>query len=294
MRIGIIGTGNIGQLLLARWINHPQATRIHAYNRTATKLNALRSTYPTLVIERTNTDVVRQCDWIVLGVKPREYPALIEEIQPHVRPYQLILAVTSPVTIAQLQRTLPCKIAKIIPSFTNRIQEGVVLVVHGDRLAPEDRHRLDELLGVLGTPKTIDDAHVRIASDFTSCAPAYIASLLQAWIKEAHTHTGISPAETQQYVALMLKGTAQLLTAGETLATIRQTICVPGGITAAGVRILDPESAALWNTVIHVTHAKFEEECTHLAQQFDRMISYDEVDQTTFGDDHATHGTPIE
>jgi competence protein ComER len=278
MRIGMIGGGVIGQLLASTWHAH------HMYTRTRARIDDWAKQHPHIVIEPSIDALVSHSSLICLCVKPRDYPDVLRALRPIVRPDHIVLLVTSPITIAQLEQCLPCKVAQAIPSITNHMHEGAVLVAYGSRLDEADRDALDTLLRSLGTPVPISPAHVRIAADIASCGPAYVATLIDALVDAAHTRTGMSHATARTLSSLMVRGTGQLLCAGRTPTDVRQSVSVPGGLTAQGTAVLDAIAPTMWDDVLSRTDAAYARECMHLAHVLSTLDN--DVDESAFCDDH--------
>ncbi len=117
---------------------------------------------------------------IFLCVKPVEYKKnVLDEIRSVVQPSQIVISITSPVLIEQLEDQLPCKIVKMIPSITNFVLSGATLCIHGSRMSAKDIDRVENLLGYISAPIRIAEQNTRISSDLSSCGPAFLAFFLQ-------------------------------------------------------------------------------------------------------------------
>ena len=83
--------------------------------------------------------------------------------------------------IHHLEELLPCKIAKVIPSITNYELSGATLCMYSERMNEEDRKGLEQLLGGIGVPHPYSGTHTRIASDLSSCGPAFLGYFVDSW-----------------------------------------------------------------------------------------------------------------
>jgi competence protein ComER len=263
MNIGFIGTGSMGSILIESFIQsgalRPQ--EIIASNRSSNKINDLIQHHNGLRLALTNSEVVLQSHIIFLCVKPSEFNNVIAEIKPHVLPSQIIVSITSPITLAYLEDQLNGKIAKIIPSITNYVLSGATLCIYGERMLHEDKLEVERLLAYISEPIRIHEQFTRISSDISSCGPAFFALILQKFIEAAVEETGIAHAEANRLASEMLLGTGKLLTKGGfTPQGLQKRVSVPGGITAEGLRLLEEKLDGVFNQLIHITHAKFEED----------------------------------
>jgi competence protein ComER len=263
MNIGFIGTGSMGSILIESFIQsgalRPQ--EMIASNRSSNKINQLIQRHQGLRLANNNADVVLQSSIIFLCVKPSEFKQVIADIQPHVSTSQIIISITSSITLTYLEDQLNGKIAKIIPSITNYVLSGATLCIYGERMLREDMLEIERLLAYISEPIRIHEQFTRVTSDISSCGPAFFALILQKFIEAAVEETGISYAEANRLASEMLLGTGKLLTIGGfTPQELQKRVSVPGGITAEGIRLLEEKLDGVFNQLIHITHAKFEED----------------------------------
>jgi len=261
--IGFIGTGSMGNILISSFIRSGavNANEIIASNRTRGNSDALRNRFPGLIAANNNIETVQQSNITFICVKPLEFKQVIEQIRPYVKREQIIVSITSPVLIAHLEEQLPCKIAKVIPSITNQVCSGASLCMYGSRMEAEDRKLLDQLLRSISTPLSIDEQFARVTSDISSCGPAFLCFFVQKLIDASVEETGICREEATKIAAEMVLGTGRLLTSGEyTPETLQHSVCVPGGVTAEGIRLMTSELEGMFNKLIQTTHTKYEDD----------------------------------
>ncbi|MWV45331.1 late competence protein ComER [Paenibacillus sp. HJL G12] len=263
MKVGFIGTGSMGSMLLDAFITSgalkPQ--QIFASNRTAEKAELLAQRHPGLNVCSSNVENVKNSDILFLCVKPLQYKVLIDEIGDEVHPDQILVSITSPVQIHHLESALTCKIAKIIPSITHLTLSGASLCMYGSRITAEDRLLLEKLVGSFSRPLEIQESHVRITSDFSSCGPAFISFFLDQWIEAAVEKTGISRDHCTALASEMLLGTGKLLTEGGFKPQeLQERVAVPGGITAEALSLLKHSLDGVFHQLISTTHAKYDED----------------------------------
>lgn len=276
MKIGFIGTGSMGSLLIDAFLSSG-ATKpcdVLASNRSWNKLLELQERHPGLSICRSNKDIATGSDIIFICVKPLEFKTLIDEIGPSLRSEQIVVSITSPVQLHHLESALPSKIAKVIPSITHRVKSGTSLCVFGSRLNKEDRLVLVNLLSFIGVPLEIEEAHTRISSDFSSCGPAFLSYFIERWIEAAVRATGIEETLVSQLAGEMLLGTGKLLTEGNfTPQELQERVAVPGGITAEALNHLRISLEGVFERLITTTHDKYDEDVTKL----DALFGYNNI-----------------
>jgi pyrroline-5-carboxylate reductase len=85
----------------------------------------------------------------------------------------------------------------------------------------------------------LDDGLVDVAMGLMSCAPAYVALVVEAQV-DAGVRRGIPAAQASELVVATLAGTAELLSRrGYDTLAIRREVASPGGLTARGLDALE-------------------------------------------------------
>jgi competence protein ComER len=272
MKIGIIGTGNMGGILISSFIESlaVQPSRMMIINRTRHKAEKIKEKYPDLMIGNTINDVVRFSDIIFLCVKPIEFYPILHGLKEDFREQHLLISITSPISLAQLESVVPCNVARVIPSITNRALAGASLITFGENCKRGQRERIIDLMSHVSTPVLIDEDVTRISSDIASCGPAFFSFLLQRFIKSAVDHTKISEEKATYLASEMIIGMGKLLEKEIfTLPTLMKKVCVKGGVTGEALKVFEDEIGPLFDHVIHKTHEKYDEDCGVVLEQFE-------------------------
>ncbi|TPG72953.1 late competence protein ComER [Brevibacillus laterosporus] len=274
MRLGFIGTGSMGGMLIQSFIRSQAVLpeNIRAFNRTLDKLSILQEQFPGLQIASNNADVVTNCDLIFLCVKPKEYRTALAEFASSLSREQVLITITSPILVEELEELVPCQVIRAVPSITNHALSGLVLLEYGRRATDETKERLLHLLSHIGLPLEIQLPFLRISADIASCGPAFLSYTMQQIIRSAEEETGL-PHETAVHLTTqMLIGVAELLKQGHfTLPELQARVCVPGGITGEGLRILQASLPGVFHHVFRITQKKFVEDQREMKEQLERQ-----------------------
>ncbi|EGG37151.1 late competence protein ComER [Paenibacillus sp. HGF5] len=276
MKVGFIGTGSMGSLLIDAFIQSgallPEQIRVS--NRSPEKPLQLAKRHPGLTVCSSNTETASQSDLLFLCIKPLEFKTVIGEIKDRLETRQIAISITSPVQLIHLESSLPCKVAKIIPSITNITGGGASLCMYGSRIKEEDRQLIESLLSYISRPLKILESHTRITSDFSSCGPAFLSLFMEKWIDAAVEMTGIDRRSLNALAGEMLLGTGKLLTEeGFSPEELQKRVAVPGGITAQALALLESNLNGLFYQLIQTTHDKYEEDLAKLDAAFGFTIN---------------------
>jgi competence protein ComER len=271
MRVGFIGTGSMGSILVEAFIatGALQPQQITASNRSIAKVEKLREKHPGLNIAVHNHTTVENSDIIFLCIKPLEFKRVMDEILPSLNKSHFVISITSPILLSDLEQQLPSKVAKVIPSITNCVGAGASLVMFGSRCTDEERKSVFSLFSSISKPIEIDESYTRVSSDIVSCGPAFMSYLLQRFIAAAVEETGISTEQATFLTTEMIVGLASLLSDGPfTLETLQKRVLVPGGVTGAGLAAFEDQLGDVFNQVFRNTHKKFQTDLDEVSQMF--------------------------
>lgn len=258
-KVGFIGTGSMGRILIEAFLKSGalEPADIVISNRTKRKAERLAELYPGIRLADTNADLIKDSDICLICVKPLEYGGVLDEIKDVLRDDHLVISITSPVMLRDMEARIPCKIAKIVPSITNAALYGASLCMYGSRLTAEDRKKLFNLFRRISRPIEIKEEHIRVASDLASCGPAFLSFLMQR-LAQAATEVAEIPEETAvQLVDEMIYGVGKLLTEGGfTLQSLQNRVAVPGGVTRDGLDILENRIGNVFDELLQMTQQK--------------------------------------
>ena len=174
MKVGFIGTGSMGSLLIDAFIQSgallPEQIRVS--NRSPEKPMQLAKRHPGLTVCSCNTETASQSDLLFLCIKPLEFKSVISEIKDR----------RSPANRHIHHKSGPTDPSGIIAALQggenhtehhqpNRRRSIVMHVRFPNK--EEDRQLIESLLSYISRPLEILESHTRITSDFSSRGPAF-------------------------------------------------------------------------------------------------------------------------
>jgi competence protein ComER len=257
--VGFVGTGSMGSMLVRSLIGSRalRAERVVASNRSAGRLNRLAEEVPGL---RTAplADLFCQCDTVFLCVKPPDILTVLADAGRYISEAHLLIVITNSVDLADLEAAVPARLAKVIPSLTQTVGAGIALLIFGSRCTEHDRSALHRLLAHISRPFIIDESQARIASDLTSCGPAFLSHVYRALARAAgRCQPDLPPPVVEAMVLQTTVATARLLDeTGLSFDHVIEKVSTPGGITAEGIKVLDQHLESVWEEMIRTTVAK--------------------------------------
>lgn len=273
LNIGFIGTGNMGKILIEAIIeSHSLApSAIFMTNRTIAKAAAINKIYPETNVMDNASEVIKHSDIIFICVKPLDIHPLLLNVRHLLRRDKCLISITSPVQVEQLESIVNCQVARVIPSITNRAFAGVSLFTFGNSCSNEMQQKIEKLFEGISTPVEIENEITRVASDIVSCGPAFFSYLLQRFVNGAVKETEISQEKAVQLASEMIIGMGKLLeTELYTLPTLQEKVCVKGGVTGKGIKVLEEELGPVFENLIKSTHRKYDEDIEEVRRQFEK------------------------
>ena len=213
MKIGFIGTGNMGRILIEAFVESEAVNpdQLFITNRTIARAVEIQNKYPQVTVVASSEEVVRSADIIFLCVKPLDFHSLLKQVAPHLTTEQCVVSITSPITVQLLEYLVPCHIARVIPSINNRALSGSSLITFSDRCSAHFRNFIETTFRRISTPVYIDERVTRAASDIASCGPAFFSYLLQRFIDAAVRKTHITREQATMLTSEMIIGLGELL-----------------------------------------------------------------------------------
>ncbi|MFZ5824854.1 MAG: NAD(P)-binding domain-containing protein [Bacillota bacterium] len=260
MSVGFIGMGNMGQMLVGAFARSGvlRPGEIVISNRSPEKLDQVASRVPGITKAFTNGELARRCETVFLCIKPGETREVLDEMGPYITPSHLLVTINNTIEIPMIERRTRARVAKVIPSVVQTVGAGASLVMFGERCTASDRTLIMRLFEAISHPYLIDESHARVASDLTSCGPAFLSYAFRAFAEAARHYAPDLPRETvDSMIRVTARATCELMEkTGCTFDDIIARVSTPGGVTADGIKVMDELFDGVWEQVIETTIRK--------------------------------------
>ena len=241
-RLIILGGGRMGAalaegLLRVQWCDRAELLIIQ---RGEEKAQALRDRFPGVsVATELSADQVGPDTGVVLCVKP-DYAEGMARLCSAVGVTRL-LSVVAGLSTERLQAcfTGPVAVIRSMPNTPVLVGKGVSAITGGAHCTSADLDWADSVLGAVGVVVRVTERQIDAVSGLSGPMPAYLYLVVEALI-EAGVHQGLSRDISTQLVVASFEGSAALLSeSGERPEELRYQVTSPGGVTAAGLRMLE-------------------------------------------------------
>lgn len=240
-KIGFIGAGNMATTM-AMGLFEAEITPANVLlsNRSPEKLQPLAK----LGMQTTqdNTVVAKDCDVIVLAVKPKQIADVCREISKSLKKDAIIISVAAGVSATfiskNLGRELPIFVA--MPNVASAVGAGVTGVVMPESATEAMCDEVEDVLSMLGMVVWLEDeAGLPAITAISGSGIAYFFKFM-ACMEQAAAEMGLPADVTRFMVAQTALGAAKMsIESDESSEDLCQRVASPGGATAAGLAVLD-------------------------------------------------------
>jgi pyrroline-5-carboxylate reductase len=239
MRIAILGTGKIGESLLAGLRSSDWAD-IVASSRRQERADELHERHG---VETTtsNGEAIRGADVVVLAVKPQDIETLLGEIGHLLTAEQTVLSIAAAIPTAAIERHVAgdVPVVRAMPNAPATVHEGIAGMCPGRHASQEHLERAGTVLRAVGDVVVVPEEHMDAVTAVSGSGPAYYALLAEAMI-EAGILLGLSREVSTKLVVQTMLGSAKLLRDENVHPVeLREAVTSPGGTTIRAIRELE-------------------------------------------------------
>ncbi len=242
MRVGIIGVGNIGKIILERLLISGKFSpeEIVIYNRTRSK--AQKYADRGVKIAPDNRTLVEKSDVVFLCVKPQDSDVMFRQIEGADTREKTFVSTMVGIKISQISEKTGSRYAvRIMPNIPAMIGKGITPTSFSDAFDEERKREVVHILETLGKVVEVPEKHMAAVTSLSGSGPAFVFVLIESLI-DAGLRLGLSYDLSRELVIETLKGSAELLQVmGNHPGEFRHIVTSPAGTTIEGIYSLERE-----------------------------------------------------
>ena len=308
MNIGIIGYGHMGSMIVENILKLEllfDDEKLIISNRNIEKIQHLKEEYEELAIEITddNTELASKCEKIIIAVETPQFKDVLKEIKPFLKDDCHIIYTCSGLEFENVEKIHDGKFSMIIPTYASTVsssnsiasqnrRKGITLIKHNSKVEFEEEKYIEDLFNEFSYVKKFEDFNVEIENPFnytsdlnnfsmkndmevatiiTSCAPAFIAVLIEKLTNIASMKSGIPKDDMENMITKTVLATASLkddynLSNEEIISQV----ATEGGITQEGVDFLNKEMDRIYEKLIYHSVSRFDEVKQELDEDYSK------------------------
>ena len=243
MKVGFIGAGNMGGAIMRGAFQHgflkPYETMV--YDVSEQQLASVTAVYPIHVAE-SNVQLARECEFLILAVKPVFLRGVLDEIQKYVH-NKKIISIAAGWSMAMLTEALgrenSAQLLRVMPNTPALVGAGYTAICEEHTFNKAALAWAKELFSTLGMvqvlPERLFDAVVAVSGS----SPAYVYMFIDA-MADGAVRLGMPRKMAIQAAAQAVLGSAKMvLDTGEHPDALKDNVCSPGGTTIEAVHALE-------------------------------------------------------
>jgi pyrroline-5-carboxylate reductase len=241
--VGIIGAGNMGEVLIRGLIQSGRVTKsdIITSDVSQDRLTYMSKTYG-LRITSSNVELVENASIVIIAVKPQNIDDLLDELANSSHEGHLFISIAAGITTEKLASKMHHQsgIIRVMPNAPASVLAGIAAVCPGRNVSPSDLQRAVSIFECVGRTVIIkNEALMDVVTGLSGSGPAFVFLVIES-LSDAGVQLGISRRESSLLAAQTVYGAAKmLLDTGKHPSELKDIVATPGGTTFAGLKMLE-------------------------------------------------------
>jgi pyrroline-5-carboxylate reductase len=240
--VGVIGTGVMGGALLKGMVQAGVVAghEVLAYDPQAERLGEVCAATGAAPAPD-NGQVVEQCDFVLLAVKPQVLGEVLAPLRERWRAGQLLISIVAGVSIARLKELTrsDLAVARVMPNVLCVVRAGAAGMAFSPEVSEVQRAFVRRMLEAVGLAVEVEERLLDALTGLAGSGPAFVAVVVEA-LADGGVAAGLPRSQALQLAAQTVMGTGKyLLQTGQHPALLKDQVCSPGGTTIAGLRVLE-------------------------------------------------------
>ncbi len=242
-KLGFIGGGNMAEAIVRAAIKRDvlKANQIIVSDPT----DARRDVFTKLDVAVTadNTQVIAECEQIMLAVKPQVFPMIASELAKVNVEKQIVISIMAGLSTHAIAEVIggPVRVIRTMPNTPLMTGVGMTGVSLGENVREGDETLTLELFKAGGRAVVVQENQLDAITAVSGSGPAYIFYLAEA-MEEAARELGLEEHAALLVEQTVLGGAHLLVAAKETPAELRSKVSSPGGTTEAAITHMESNS----------------------------------------------------
>jgi pyrroline-5-carboxylate reductase len=235
--IGFIGGGNMAEAII-KGIFAKHGRDIIVSEPVDKRRAYLEATYH-IKTTPDNKEVVRNCNIIILAVKPQNMDDVTAEISDVISKDKIIVSIAAGITLSYLSSRLKTtRIIRVMPNTPALVQEGMSVMSMCECIDDKEIGIIKDIFMSIGLLLSLPEKYMNAVTALSGSGPAFFAYFVEAMI-EGGIRAGLGKDDAATLAVQTLLGTAKLLDTGLNPAKLREMVTSPGGTTAAGLKVFE-------------------------------------------------------
>jgi pyrroline-5-carboxylate reductase len=244
--IGFAGFGNMGMAIAQGLVKACvlPAERIRAVDVDAGRQDAARALG--FQVPEDLSALARQCDTLVLAVKPQQMADALSQLKTAFAPSTLVISIAAGLSIGFFEQHLgrDARIVRVMPNTPALVGSGAAAIALSGNCTAEDERVARTVFEAVGRVEIVPEEAMHAVTALSGSGPAYFYYLVEC-MRDAAIAMGLPADQAQRLAVQTAYGAGRLLAeSGETPSTLRARVTSKGGTTAAAIAAFEAAGLA--------------------------------------------------
>lgn len=241
-KVGFIGGGNMARAILTSLSEEKDRFELFVCDRNEEKRQFFQETL-NVHASANYQDFIESLDIIVLAIKPQGFPILLAELEPFIKPHQLIISVAAGVSVDAILRGLGQKshpIIRVMPNTPSTIGLGASAIYANNKVSEPQKIITEAIFSSCGVTAWLQEEKlISAAVAVSGSSPAYIYYLMEIMTKVG-MEMGLDETNSKTLTQQAVLGSARYSQLSElSLETLKKNVMSPKGTTEQAIFSLE-------------------------------------------------------
>ncbi len=265
--IGFIGAGNMAYALISGLINNDFPAENIAVSDLSSELLSQRKTEFNLKVFTDNTDLVNNCDIIVLAVKPQVLFDVCDQIKNDISDKHLIISIAAGIRSHDINRWLGKgrAIVRTMPNTPALLGKGITGMFANEEVSDEQKTNSEDIINAVGSSIWVESEDmVDAVTAVSGSGPAYFFLMIESMTK-AGMALGLDEESANKLSIETALGAAMMAkNSSDNVYELRAKVTSPNGTTQAAIESFQDQDFEV--VVSHALRAAYDR-ASELAQE---------------------------
>jgi pyrroline-5-carboxylate reductase len=262
VKIGIVGTGNMGEAILKGLLDNVlTAQDIICVDKSQESLDRIAKAYQ--VVCSAEISAIKDCDVVLLAVKPQNMDEVLPLLGKVITEKTLIISIAVGITSSFIVKNLGIDKASVVRAMPNTpalVGKGVTGLAKGEFATDDQLTIAKNLMEAVGQVVVVNENQIDIVAAASGSGPAYYFYVTELLIEAAVSH-GLSRDVAQVLVENTFVGSSALFeSSDDDVVELRKKVTSPKGTTQSAIEFLESKDLkSIWQNALGAAIKRAEE-----------------------------------
>lgn len=242
-KIAIIGVGKMGEALLSGMLKKGNFNKkdISITDKDTKRLKTISMRHRVKAYSN-SIDLIEACRVIIIAVKPKDIPRVLDSIQKNVSPHHLLISIAAGVRLDAIGRNLPPQVGliRVMPNTPALVGEAISAICPRKKTRKSDLQCVLEIFKSVGKAVVIEDESLMDAvTGLSGSGPAYVFLMIEA-MADGGVRMGLDRQVAYKLAVQTFLGAARLVfETGKHPGELKDMVASPAGTTIEALKVLE-------------------------------------------------------